>query len=110
MAVPSGSRKARFSRHANLATVLEYWHIETDTDEGGLLRRPGKRAPIESGTNAFVCSIEIDDFDAARDRILEKNGLVALPKLAVPGRRWQGYFIDTEGNTFGIFEVDERAG
>ena len=28
----------------------------------------------------------------------------------VPGKCWQGYFIDTEGNTFGIFEVDEEAG
>jgi uncharacterized protein len=89
---------------------LEYWRIETGTDEGGLLRRPGKRAPIGSGTNAFVCSIEVDDFDTATGRILEKDGIVALPKFAVPGRCWQGYFIDTEGNTFGIFEVDEKAG
>jgi hypothetical protein len=28
----------------------------------------------------------------------------------VPGKCWQGYFIDTEDNTFGIFEVDEEAG
>jgi uncharacterized protein len=28
----------------------------------------------------------------------------------VPGKCWQGYFIDTEGNTFGISEVDEEAG
>jgi uncharacterized protein len=27
----------------------------------------------------------------------------------VPGTCWQGYFIDTEGNTFGIFQVDEEA-
>ena len=26
------------------------------------------------------------------------------------GKCWQGYFIGTEGNTFGIFEVDEQAG
>jgi hypothetical protein len=34
---------------------------------------------------------------------------VALPKFAVPGKCWQGYFIDLDGNTFGIFEVDEGA-
>ena len=28
----------------------------------------------------------------------------------VEGRCWQGYFFDTEGNTFGIFEVDGKAG
>jgi predicted enzyme related to lactoylglutathione lyase len=41
--------------------------------------------------------------------ILNLGGIVALPKFAVPGRCWQGYFVDTEGNTFGIFEVDEKA-
>jgi len=30
-------------------------------------------------------------------------------KFAVPGRCWQGYFLDTEGNTFGVFEVDPDA-
>src|SRR3974390_1806929 len=74
---------------------IEYWRIETDAYEGGLLTRPGRRAPIGSGTNAFVCSIEVHDFDAAAGRILEKDGIVALPKFPVPGRCWQGYFIDT---------------
>jgi uncharacterized protein len=32
-----------------------------------------------------------------------------LPKFAVPGVCWQGYFIDTEGNTFGIFQPDPAA-
>lgn len=36
--------------------------------------------------------------------------MVALPKFAVPKTCWQGYFVDPEGNTFGIFEVDANAG
>jgi predicted enzyme related to lactoylglutathione lyase len=28
----------------------------------------------------------------------------------VPGVCWQGYFLDTEGNTFGIFQPDQSAG
>jgi hypothetical protein len=27
----------------------------------------------------------------------------------VPNTCWQGYFVDTEGNTFGIFQVDPNA-
>jgi hypothetical protein len=38
------------------------------------------------------------------------NPKISLPKFAVPGKCWQGYFQDPEGNTFGVFEVDERAG
>jgi uncharacterized protein len=32
-----------------------------------------------------------------------------MERFAVPGRCWQGYFVDCDGNVFGIFEVDESA-
>jgi uncharacterized protein len=89
---------------------VPYWRIDTGGSMGGLLHRPMPAPPQGSGTNAFVCSIEVDDFDAAQKTILQQSGIVALPKFAVPGTCSQGYFIDTEGNTFGIFEVDENAG
>ncbi len=41
--------------------------------------------------------------------ILQNGGQVALPKFAIPGRCWQGYFLDLDSNTFGIFEGDEKA-
>ncbi len=88
----------------------EYWSIEADTFEGGLLRRLRKAPPRECGANAFVCSIEVDDFDATADRILKGGGIGDEPKFPVPGRGWGGYFVDTEGNAFGIFQADENAG
>lgn len=89
---------------------VPYWRIETGGSMGGLLQRPLPVPPPLSGANAFVCSVEVDDFDSAHKMILQQGGIVALPKFAVPGTCWQGYFIDTEGNTFGVFEVDENAG
>ncbi len=86
---------------------IEYWRIETKGIGGGLLKRPAEAPKPQSGTNAYVCSMEVADFDAAAKKILANGGIVALPKFAVPGKCWQGYFIDTEGNTFGIFEADE---
>ena len=88
---------------------IEYWRIETKGPRGGLLKRPAKTPPPEYGTNAFVCSIEVDNFDKTAQKILKAGGKVALPKFPVPGVCWQGYFIDLEGNTFGIFQVDEQA-
>jgi hypothetical protein len=35
--------------------------------------------------------------------------MVALPKSALPGMAWQGYYLDTEGNTFGIHQPDPNA-
>jgi uncharacterized protein len=89
---------------------IQYWTIETGGSRGGLLQRPAKTPPPQSGTNAFVCSLEVQDFDATAKTIEKSGGTVALPKFAVPGKCWQGYFVDPEGNTFGIFEVDENAG
>jgi len=37
------------------------------------------------------------------DLILSNHGQVALPKFAIPGRCWQGYFLDEDHNVFGIF-------
>ena len=88
---------------------VEYWRIETGGIRGGLLKRPAKTPPPECGTNAFVCSVEVEDFDKTAERILRGGGMVALPKFAVPGTCWQGYFLDTEGNTFGIFQPDENS-
>jgi predicted enzyme related to lactoylglutathione lyase len=88
---------------------IEYWRIETGGTRGGLLKRPAKTPPPQSGTNAFVCSIEVENFDETAKKILKQGGQVALPKFPVPGVCWQGYFIDKEGNTFGIFQPDEKA-
>jgi predicted enzyme related to lactoylglutathione lyase len=88
---------------------VEYYEIGTEGIRGGLLKRPVKTPPLEFGTNAFTCSIRVSDFDATAKNILKNGGIVAMPKFAVPGKCWQGYFVDVDNNVFGIFEVDEKA-
>ena len=97
----------KFYRENNLP--IEYYRIETGSISGGLLARPAKVPPMEYGTNAYVCSVQVEDFDRINDLIIKNGGQIALPKFAIPGRCWQGYFIDPDNNTFGIFEVDENA-
>jgi predicted enzyme related to lactoylglutathione lyase len=92
-------------------TPVEYWRIETgDGGRGGLLKRPAPPPPMYCGTNAYVCSFEATNYDQMADAILKLGGTIALPKFAVPGVCWQGYFLDTEGNTFGVFQPDPMAG
>ena len=67
--------------------------------------RPGR----SQGTNAFVCTMGVGDYDETERRILEAGGQVALPKMALTGMAWQGYYLDTEGNTFGIHQPDPAA-
>ncbi len=38
-----------------------------------------------------------------------RAGRFALAKTALVGMAWQGYYLDTEGNTFGIHQADPEA-
>ena len=53
--------------------------------------------------------IQVENFDQTSELILQNGGQIAFPKFAIPGRCWQGYFVDEDNNTFGIFEVNENA-
>ena len=97
----------QFSKETGMP--IECWRIVTEGMRGGLLKRPAPVPPSEGGTNAFVCSIEVESFDGTAGKIMQLGGRVALPKFAVPGVCWQGYFVDMDGNTFGIFQVDANA-
>src|SRR5665647_3632939 len=63
---------------------IEYYRIETNSINGGLLKRTGNVPPPQSGTNAFVCSIRVNSFDDTTGQILKNGGQVALPKFAIP--------------------------
>jgi hypothetical protein len=97
----------KFSKEESLP--IEYYRIQAAGINGGLLKRPAKTPPPEFGTNAFTCSVMVDNFDEIAKKILDHGGRVALPKFAVPGKCWQGYFLDNDGNTFGVFQADETA-
>ncbi len=116
-------RAAKFYKHIfgwNIekwdSPTMEYWMVMTadkDSKElginGGLLKRSTKMPSHECGANSFVCTVLVDDFDKMAKKIHDAGGKVAMPKFAIAGMAWQGYFLDTEGNTFGIHEADENA-
>ncbi|PJC37028.1 glyoxalase [Candidatus Peregrinibacteria bacterium CG_4_9_14_0_2_um_filter_53_11] len=94
----------------------EYWLITTagkDSKEpgidGGLLPRKTRTPPDSFGSNAYVCSIQVESFDKTAKKILSEGGAITMPKFALPKMAWQGYFMDTEGNTFGVHQPDPKA-
>jgi len=88
---------------------IEYYRIENAGMHGGMYKRPADTPPLNCGTNAFTCSVEVADFDAVASLILGNGGQVAMPKFAIPGVCYQGYFLDTDHNVFGIFEPNTNA-
>lgn len=77
--------------------------------EGALMQRIGPGPAIGQSVNAFVCTLGVEDYDATERKILELGGKLAMPKTALTGMAWQGYYLDTEGNIFGIHQPDETA-
>lgn len=95
-------------------TGSPYWGIVTGPEgdpgiNGGLLQRGAAAPGVGQGLNGFVCTVGVDDYDESERRILDAGGKVALPKMALMGMAWQGYYLDTEGNTFGIHQADPDA-
>ena len=96
------------------AAGAPYWGVVTGPEDqpginGGLLPRPAPAPAPEQGTNAYVCTVGVGNYDETERRILAAGGTVALPKMALTGMAWQGYYLDTEGNTFGVHQPDPEA-
>ncbi|MGN7385367.1 VOC family protein [Sporosarcina sp. SAFN-015] len=76
---------------------------------GALMQRQGARPEPGQAMNGFACTMGVENYDDTHDKIMANGGTVALPKHALPGMAWQGYYLDTEGNVFGIHQPDENA-
>jgi predicted enzyme related to lactoylglutathione lyase len=94
----------------------EYWLIRTGPADrpgidGGLLPRPGPKAPDMAGMNAFVVTIDVEDIDAmiAKAQSGGAGGVLCVPKMSVPGIGWLAYLKDPDRNIFGIMQFDANA-
>ena len=77
--------------------------------DGALIKRRTPPPEQNQPMNGFSCTLGIEDYDSTEAKILEHGGKVALPKYALPGMAWQGYYVDTEGNIIGIHQPDVNA-
>ena len=92
-----------------------YWMIFTGPESepginGGLMERRGGPPEKLAAVNASVCTAIVDDVDATSEKVVAHGGLIALPKMTVPGVGWLAYYKDTEGNLFGVLKPDEAVG
>ena len=50
-----------------------------------------------------IITVDVDDIDAALERITSLGGDVVQAKTAIPGMGYFGYVRDTEGNVLGLW-------
>ena len=93
---------------------MEYWMIVTGPDSqpginGGLVRRRGPAPKEGQCVNAFVCTINVPDLDAALQKLATLGGTIALPKMPVPTVGYLAYAKDTDDNIFRMMQPDPNA-
>jgi predicted enzyme related to lactoylglutathione lyase len=86
---------------------IEYWMIMTGPEDepgidGGLTRRDDPDTKVEN-------MIDVKDLDRSIKEVEANGGTIVRPKMAVPTVGWLVYFMDTEGNIFGMMEIDPEA-
>lgn len=88
------------------AAINNYWHIDTGgkdaSPDGGMMPRMHPQQPI---TNY----ISVPSVSKASAKVEKLGGTVCKPKTAVPGMGYFSICLDTEGNTFALWEINDRA-
>jgi predicted enzyme related to lactoylglutathione lyase len=92
----------------------EYWLVTTGSKDepgidGGLVLRRGPAPAEAQPVNAYVCTVQVPNADAAVEAAVGAGGSIAVSKMAVPGVGWLAYVKDTEGNLLGVMQADSAA-
>lgn len=87
---------------------MEYWMVTTTDDKGnkalggGMMKR---QMPEQQVTNY----INVKSVDEYKSKVEKLGGKVVSPKKAVPGMGYFARCVDTENNSFAIWESNESA-
>ena len=85
----------------------DYWLVTTGEPgtpgiDGGIFRPDGI-------FTATVNTIEVDDLEAAAQKVKAAGGQTVTPKSTIPGVGYQIYCKDIEGTLFGLHQADPQA-
>jgi predicted enzyme related to lactoylglutathione lyase len=95
------------SPESNTPEGMENWTVTTD-DKGNKALAGGmsKRAMPQQQITNFIDVKSIDEYSSKSEKL---GGKVVVPKTVVPGMGYYAVCVDTENNSFGIFESNENA-
>ena len=88
---------------------MEYWTVTTTDDKGnkaiggGLMKRQN---PQQQGITNYIDVRSVDEYATKVERL---GGRVVAPKMPVKGMGYFAACLDTENNTFGIWETNSDA-
>ncbi len=87
---------------------MEYWMVTTTDDDGNKALGGGmmKRQMPEQRITNYINVKSVDEYSSKVEKV---GGKVVAPKHAVPGMGYFALCLDTENNSFAIWESNESA-
>lgn len=85
---------------------MEYYMADTGKEEPGINGGLTKRMPGQMGITNTITVPSVDEFTK---KITDNGGQLITQKMPIPGIGWFAQCTDTEGNIFGIIQMDKKA-
>ncbi|HVD36572.1 MAG TPA: VOC family protein [Nitrososphaeraceae archaeon] len=98
----------KIEKWPGMESGMDYWIINTTDNEGGKAVGGGmmKRQNPQQGITNFIDVTSVDEYSA---KVQSLGGKIVAPKQAVPTMGFFAVCLDTENNTFGIWETNPNA-
>jgi predicted enzyme related to lactoylglutathione lyase len=95
------------SPESNTPKGMENWTVITTDHNGneGLGGGMSKRQMPQQQITNFIDVKSVDEYSSKVEKL---GGKVVVPKTAIPGMGYYAVCLDTENNSFGIFEPSEN--
>ena len=87
---------------------MEYYNIFTHDENGkeSVGGGMGKRGQSEQKITNYIGVPSVDEYIK---KVQDLGGKIIMPKTTIPGFGYLATFLDTEGNTLGLWETDPDA-
>ena len=87
---------------------MEYYNIVTKDENGkeGIGGGMGKRGQPDQKITNYIGVSSIDEYVK---KVQDLGGRIIMPKTTIPGFGYLATFLDSEGNTLGLWETDSSA-
>jgi hypothetical protein len=86
---------------------MEYWLISTgESNKPGINGGMARRMPGQIG---MTNTIEVPSLDEYTSKVASNGGQILIPKMPIPSVGYFATCIDTEGNIFGLIQMDSSA-
>ena len=99
----------KWSDPESLPEGMEYLIITTTDDKGNKSIGGGMMKRQNSEQQGMTNYIDVKSVDEHSDKVMQLGGKVVIPKKTIAGMGYFAVCLDTENNTFGIWETDPNA-